>query len=188
MGSASPPDITQWLQAWSRGDPSALEKLAPLVYAELHRRARFFMGRERAGHSLQPTALIHEAYARLVKGADIRWEGRAHFFGIAARAMRQILVDHARQKLAAKRGGGWEKVTLDESVDLAAARDIDLLRLEEGLTRLSELDERAAKVVELRVFAGMHIREVAYVLGISRQTAYNDWSVAKMWLADAIMQ
>jgi RNA polymerase sigma factor (TIGR02999 family) len=181
VGSASPPDITQWLQAWSRGDPSALEKLAPLVYAELHRRARFFMGRERAGHSLQPTALIHEAYLRLVGSKPVEWEDRRHFYALSSRLMRQILVQHARAHRARKRGGGAVAVAFDEEW-MGGRPAPDLARLDEALGALAQMDERKSHVVELRFFGGFSAEATAEILGVSPQTVLRDWRLAKAWL------
>jgi RNA polymerase sigma-70 factor (ECF subfamily) len=141
------------------------------------------MRNERAGHTLQGTALVHEAYLRLVDDKAIDWQGRAHFFGIAARAMRQILVDHARGRAAAKRGGGLQRVELDDQMGLSGAHALDLLDLDRILTSLAEFDERMARVVEYRVFAGMSVEEVAHVLDVSVRTVHNDWRVAKLWLS-----
>jgi len=140
------------------------------------------MRRERKDHTLQPTALVNEAYLRLVDGSAVEWENRAHFFGIAARAMRQILIEHARRRSRAKRGGGWQRVTLD-GLQITAASDVELLDLEEALQQLEKNDERMARVVELRVFGGLKVDEVAHVLGISRRTVHEDWRVARLWLA-----
>ena len=161
----------------------ATNRLFSAVYGELRRLAGRFMQEERPGHSLQPTGLVHEAYLRLVRDDAIDWQSRAHFFGIAARAMRQILVDHARERAAAKRGGGLRQVTLDSGLGLTAADELDLLALDGIMTRLAAMDERMARVVEYRVFAGMSVEEVAHVLGVSVRTIHNDWRVAKMWLS-----
>ncbi len=162
---------------------AAADRVFELAYEELHRLASDRMRRERADHTIQPTALVHEAYLRLVDASKIDWQCRAHFFGIAARAMRQILIEHARRRGAAKREGGWERVTFDPELGLEATPDVKLLRLEEALTHLDEMDERMAKVVELRVFAGLKVKEVAQVLGVSPRAVDNDWSVAKMWFS-----
>ncbi len=153
------------------------------VFQELRRLAGDLMRRERVDHTLQSTALVNEAYLRLVDGTRIEWQNRAHFFGIAARAMRQILVDHARKRMASKRGGDLQRITFDDGVCLPDTHDVEILDLERALTRLSEMDERLGKVIELRVFAGMKAEEVAHVLGVSRRTVQGDWRVAKMWLA-----
>ena len=182
MGSASPHDVTRWLRAWSRGDESALAKLVPVVYEELHRRARFFMGRERAGHSLQPTALLHEAYLRLVGSRpSVDWQDRRHFYALAARLMRQVLVQHARRHRARKRGGGAVPVTFDETL-LARERAPDLVRLDEALQALAGTDDRKSRVVELRFFGGLSREETAGVLGVSEQTVQRDFRLAKAWL------
>lgn len=168
-------------------DPSraqeAANRLFQAVHGELRGLAGCLMRDERPGHTLQATALVHEAYIRLVDSKAVDWQSRAHFFGIAARAMRQILVDHARERAAAKRGGGLRQVTLDSRVGLAGVNELDLLDLDRILTRLAEKDERMSRVVEYRVFAGMSVEEVAHVLGVSVRTVHNDWRVAKMWLS-----
>lgn len=161
----------------------AADRLFEAVFGELRRLAGDLMRTERTGHTLQATALVNEAYIRLVDDTKIDWRNRAHFFGTAARAMRQILVDHARQRGAAKRGGGWQRVTLDDAVALTAGRDIEILDLDRVLTKLGEMDRRMARIVELRTFAGLSVEEVAQVLGVSIRTIHNDWRVAKMWLA-----
>jgi RNA polymerase sigma factor (TIGR02999 family) len=167
-----------------RGSPAdAGGRVFALVYNELHRMAGDLMRHEREGHTLQATALVHETYCRLVDQSRIDWKNRAHFFGIAARAMRQILVDHAREKLAAKRGGSWQRVTLDENLGIVARDEQELLEFHEVLERLSEMDKRMGEVVELRVFGGLTAEETAHVLGVSRRTVQEDWRVAKMWLA-----
>lgn len=181
MATASTHDVTGWLQAWGQGDESALEKLAPLVYAELHRRARRLMGRERAGHSLQPTALIHEAYLRLVGGAPPDAKDRGHFFALASRLMRQILVDHARTRGRRKRGGGAIAVTFDEAW-MGRAPEVDLVRLDEALRALAETDERKSRVVEMRYFGGLTAEQTAGVLNVSPQTVLRDFRLAKAWL------
>lgn len=162
---------------------AAADRVFELAYAELRRLASDLMRRERTDHTLRPTALVNEAYLRLVDDSRVEWQSRAHFFGIAARAMRQILVEHARRRGAAKRGGGRARVTLDSGIALSAAPDITLIRLDEILSKLADFDARMARIVELRVFAGMNVREVAHVLGVSSRTVDNDWSVAKMWVS-----
>ena len=182
MGSASPQSVTRWLQAWGRGDESALQKLVPLVYGELHRRARSFMRHERAGHSLQPTALIHEVYLRLVGSKPaVDWQDRRHFYALAARLMRQVLVQHSRAHRARKRGGGAPPVTFDETL-LARERAPDLVRLDEALRALALADDRKSRVVELRFFGGLSREEAAEVLGVSAQTVQRDFRLAKAWL------
>jgi RNA polymerase sigma factor (TIGR02999 family) len=179
MGSA-PQDVTQLLRAWSRGEASALEKLVPLVYADLRRRARRYMARERSDHSLQTTDLIHEAYLRLVGGKPVDWQNRSHFFALSARLMRQILVDHARSRGYRKRGGG-HRVELDEGM-VCGQLDWDLVQLDEALQALAEADARKARVVELRFFGGLNAQETAQVLDVSPQTVLRDWRLSKAWL------
>jgi RNA polymerase sigma factor (TIGR02999 family) len=164
-------------------DPEAAELLIPLLYAELRALAGKQMRSEREGHTLQPTALVHEAYMRMVGGQPVRWQDRAHFFAVAAGTMRRILVDHARRHGTAKRGGGGHRVTLHEGLVADDAGDVDVLALEEALVRLREVDERAARVVELRFFAGLEIEEAAEVLDVSGGTIKRDWRFAKAWLA-----
>ncbi len=181
MGSASPHDVTRWLRAWSRGDESALAKLVPLVYGELHRRARFFMGRERAGHSLQPTALIHEAYLRLMGSKPVDCRDRRHFYALASRLMRQVLVQHSRTHSARKRGGGAAPLAFDETL-VASEQAPDLVRLDEALQALAQTDDRKSRVVELRFFGGLSVEETADVLEVSAQTVQRDFRLAKAWL------
>jgi RNA polymerase sigma factor (TIGR02999 family) len=174
--------VTQMLLDWSRGDQEALDKLIPIVYGELRLRAARYLRRERPGHTLQTTALIHEAYLRLVEQRQVRWQNRAHFFAIAAQLMRRILVDHARQRDAAKRGGPDLRLTLDEAMAVSDERDVNLMALDEALTRLAEIDSRQSRVVELRYFSGLSIEETAEVLEVSPATVKLDWSMAKAWL------
>jgi RNA polymerase sigma factor (TIGR02999 family) len=177
------PGITALLIAWGDGRREALEHLMPVVYEDLRRMAAGYMRHEMAGHALQPTALVHEAYVRLVDQKQVKWRNRAHFFGVAASMMRRILVDHARKRRADKRGGDWERVTLAEH-ELAAepAREIDVLALHESLERLAMFDPQQARIVELRYFGGLTIEEAAEVLGISAATVVRDWTIAKAWL------
>lgn len=170
------------LSAQGDAAPPATGRLFDLVYDELRSLAGAYMRRERAEHTLQATALVHEAFLRLVDQTQIEWQNRAHFMGIAARAMRQTLIDHARRKSTEKRGGGWERVTLDEGAEVGSERGLDVIELDEALCRFAALDDRAARVVELRVFGGMTVEESAHVLGVSPRTVDNDWSVARMWL------
>ncbi len=180
-------EITQMLQEWSGGNQEALDALLPLVYAELHRQASRYLRRERAGHTLQTTALIHEAYLKLIDQREVSWQNRAHFFGIAAQAMRRILVDYARNRHREKRGGIGEDLPLDEAaLVVSEERSIDLVALDEALTRLAEFDERQARIVELRYFSGLTIEETAEVLRISPATVKSDWNVAKAWLRQEI--
>ena len=182
--------VTGLLQAWGAGDASALDALFPIVYDELRQRAGRVLGRERAGHTLQPTALVHEAYLRLVDQQRVQWEGRSQFFAIAARVMRRVLVDHARARLAGKRGAGAQHVTLIDArfdVDAASAavsvdEAVDLLALDDALQRLVAFDARKARLVELRYFAGLSIPEAAESLGVSQATVIRDWNVARRWL------
>ena len=178
------PEITLWLQQWSSGKEDALEALMPVVYAELHRQAANYLRRERVGHTLQATALINEVYLKLIDQREVNWKNRAHFFGIAAQAMRRILVDHARSRHRDKRGGNAENLPL-EAAEFATSPDgtsVDLIALDEALTRLGDLDERQSKIVELRFFSGMSVEETAEALGISPATVKNEWRTAKAWL------
>jgi len=180
--SNPPEDVTRLLLAWREGDENALARLIPVVYDELRRLAASYMRRERPDHTLQPTALLNEAYLRLIDQTRVAWQGRAHFFGIAARMMRRILMDHARQHKAAKRGSGGRKLPLDEALEEPMRQDLDLLALDEALTRLEELDPRQSRVVELRFFAGLEVTEVAEVLAVSPATVKREWAVARVWL------
>ena len=174
--------ITQLLVAWSDGDQSALDQLAPLIHSELHRLAHHYMRRERPGHLLQTSALINEAYVRLIDWKNVRLQNRAHFFGVAAQLMRRILVDFARDRNYLKRGGDTLHVSLTEATSFAVERSGDLVALDEALTSLAEMDERKARVVEMRFFAGLSVEEVADVLKVSKETVMRDWRLAKVWL------
>jgi RNA polymerase sigma factor (TIGR02999 family) len=178
----SPHEITHLLAEWSNGNQTALDKLYPLVYDELHRMANRYMNRERKDHTLQTTALINEAYVRLVDQKHVHWGNRAHFFAICAQIMRRILIDHARRHAYAKRGGGARKVSLDESAIIAPDPATDLLLLDEALKRLAEMDPRRGQVVELRYFGGLNNEEIAGVLKISENTVTRDWNMARAWL------
>lgn len=180
LSSGSKP-VTELLVRWRSGDESALENLLPLVYDELRRLARHYLASERTDHTLQSTALVHEAYLRLVDQAPLQIESRAHFFGIAARLMRQILVDHARGRRASKRGAGC-RITLDESADLSPKKDLDLVALDDALNELSRLDVQQARIVELRFFAGLSIEDTSQVLNISPATVKRNWANARLWL------
>ena len=182
MDAPGPDEVTRLLEELSNGKTGALEELLPLVQAELRRQAARYLRRERPNHTLQPTALVHEAFLRLIEQRDVRWQNRAHFFGIAAQAMRRILVDHARTHGRAKRGGGAPMVTLDEAVVAAEERSIDLLALDQALERLAVEDPRQAKVVELRFFGGLSVEETALVMDISPATIKREWTMAKAWL------
>jgi RNA polymerase sigma factor (TIGR02999 family) len=174
--------VTNLLAAWSGGDPVALERLMPLVERELHLLASRYLRRERPGHTLQTTALVHEAYLRLVDQRDVRWQSRAHFFGIAAQMMRRILVDHARRIAYARRGGGAAKVSLDEACVVSAERAAELVALDDALLALARLDGRKCRVVELRYFGGLSVEETAEVLGVSTDTVGRDWRAARAFL------
>lgn len=182
MQMRSPKEITQLLIAWGDGDPSALEELAPLVHSELHRLAHHYMSRERPGHTLQTSALINEAYIRLINWKDVRWQNRSHFFAVSAQLMRRILVDFARDRQYLKRGGGAVQVSLAEAAALTVERSHDLLALDEALTALTDLDPRKGQMVEMRFFGGLTVEEVAEVLKISEETVIRDWRFAKVWL------
>jgi RNA polymerase sigma factor (TIGR02999 family) len=178
----SPHEITQLLAEWSNGNQTALDKLYPLVYDELHKMANRYMNRERKDHTLQTTALINEAYVRLVDQKNVHWANRAHFFAISAQIMRRILIDHARGHAYAKRGGGAQKVSLDETAIVANDRASTMLLLDEALKRLAEMDPRRGQVVELRYFGGLNNEEIAGVLKISENTVTRDWNMARAWL------
>ena len=182
MQTQTAPRVTALLQAWSGGDRSALDQLVPLVHAELHRLARRYMRRERAGHTLQTTALIHEAYLRLVKVQGVNWQNRAHFFGISARVMRRVLVDFARERGYQKRNGGGRRVPLEEAFLVADAPDEDLVALDDALNALAEVDPRKSRAIELRCFGGLSIDEAALVLEVSPETVKRDCRLAKAWL------
>ena len=178
----SSPDVTALLGDWSRGNRTALGQLLPLVYAELRRVAARQLRSERPDHTLQPTALVHEAYMRLVDQRQVDWQNRAHFFGVAAQVMRRILVDHARRHGANKRGQGVRCVSMDEAQDVAAPNEIPVLALDHALDRLAKVDAELTRIVELRAFGGLTIEEAAHVLGVSPSTAKRDWRTAKAWL------
>jgi RNA polymerase sigma-70 factor (ECF subfamily) len=182
-GMASPQRVTALLDEWSRGDRAALDELIPLVEAELHRLARSHMRRERAGHTLQTTAVVNEAYIRLAEWEGVRWENRAHFFGIAAEIMRRIMIDHARRRQQLKRGGaGAVRVTLDEGALRTDERGAELLALDEALSELTEKYPRKGRVVELRYFGGLSVEEAAEVLRVDARTVKRDWTFARAWL------
>jgi RNA polymerase sigma factor (TIGR02999 family) len=177
-----PQNITELLAGYGRGDKEALDQLMPVVYEELRRQAARYLRREQAGHTLQTTALIHEAYVRLIDQRHVQWQNRAHFFGIAAQLMRRILVDHARTKKRVKRGGSDIRVSLGDANVSVKGQDLDIVALDEALQRLSEIDEQQSRVVELRFFSGLTVEETAEVMGISKATVKRDWSMAKAWL------
>ena len=181
-------NITQLLLQWRRGDPSALEELMPLVYEELRRLARHCMRGERSGHTLQTTALVNEAYLRLVNSSRVQWQDRAHFFAIASQLMRRVLVDEARKRRNRKRGGEYTRVTVGEVEISSQPRDFDLLALDKALAGLAEFAPRKGKVVELRFFGGLSIEETALVLGISTDIVKREWRTAKLWLLQELSQ
>jgi RNA polymerase sigma factor (TIGR02999 family) len=182
MDVSAPREVTGLLQAWGRGDEEALQKLMPLVYAQLHSAARHYMAGERPGHTLQSTALIHETYLRLVDIRRIKWQDRAHFLAICAQLMRRILIDFARSRSYQKRGGAGQPVNFDEALLVTAQPDANLLALHEALNRLEKVDERKSKVVELRFFGGLGVKETAEVMKVSADTVMRDWKLAKVWL------
>jgi RNA polymerase sigma-70 factor (ECF subfamily) len=175
-------EITQLLLAWSNGDKAALEELTPLVYAELHRLAERYMRREHAGHPLQTTALVNEAYVRLVDMRQVQWQNRAHFFGVAAQLMRHILVDFARARLRAERGGYKQQVSLEEAAVVSKERGADFIALDDALKSLAEIDPRKSRMVELRYFGGLSVEETAEALNISPRTVMREWNLARDWL------
>jgi RNA polymerase sigma factor (TIGR02999 family) len=182
MAADTPNDLTQLLHAWRKGDEAARNQLMSLVYDELRRLAGNYLRRERASHTLQPTALVHEAYLQLIDQSQVSWESRAHFFGAAARLMRRILVDHARAHNAEKRGGGEERLELNEAIGVPEQKDINLLALDDALSELARIDPQQSQIVELRYFGGLSIEETATVLNISPATVKREWSMAKVWL------
>jgi RNA polymerase sigma factor (TIGR02999 family) len=179
-------DVTQLLVAWGNGDQTARDQLMPLVYAELHRLAHRHIRKERPGHTLQTSALVNEAFLRLVDQREMHWQSRAHFFGIAAQMMRRILVDYARKRRFAKRGGNQLQVSLNEELLAAKQRSADVVLLDDALTQLAEVDDRKSKVVELKFFGGLSIEETAEALGVSPGTVMRDWTLAKAWLRRAM--
>jgi RNA polymerase sigma-70 factor (ECF subfamily) len=182
MQAQSSKEITRLLIAWSEGDQSALDRLAPLIHSELHRLAHHYMTRERPGHLLQTSALVNEAYLRLIDWKNVRWQNRAHFFGVAAQMMRRILVDLARERQSLKHGGGTLQVSLSKAASYVVHRNTDLVALDEALTALGEVDPRKVRIVEMRFFAGLTVDEVAGVLKVSKETVMRDWRLAKVWL------
>ena len=178
----SPQEVTQLLVAWRNGDQNARDELMPLVYQELHGLAHQYMSRERPGHTLQTSALVNEAFLRLADQRDVQWQNRAHFIGIAGQMMRRILVDYARNRGYAKRGGGAVQVSLDEELIVSNERTAAIVALDDALQKLAGLDERKSRLVELRFFGGLSIEETAEVLGVSPGTVMRDWTLAKAWL------
>ena len=183
MPTQPPPgEVTQLLRAWSDGEKSALERLIPLVEVELRRLARMYMSHERRGHTLQPTALVNEAFLRLTGAQRVRWQDRAHFLGISARLMRRVLVDHARSRGYRKRGGGAQLVTLNEGLVAVPEPAVDVVALDRALEKLAAVDPRQSRVIELRFFGGLSVEETAEVLHVSPDTVKRDWRLAKLWL------
>jgi RNA polymerase sigma factor (TIGR02999 family) len=184
MSEPASHEVTQLLLAWGGGDEEALNKLVPLIHAELHRLARHYMRQERGGHTLQTTALVNEAYLKLVdwRNQNVQWQNRAHFFGVSAQVMRHILVDHARANRYQKRGGGQVNLSLDEALTVSTEKSADLVALDDALKSLARIDERKARIVELRFFGGLSVDETAEVLKISPRTVMRDWSLAQAWL------
>jgi RNA polymerase sigma factor (TIGR02999 family) len=180
--TSSPHEVTQLLVDWSNGNQAALDKLMPLVYDELHRLAHQYMNRERPGHTLQTSGLVNEAYLRLFDQREVHWQNRAHFFGIAAQLMRRILVDYARSRHYAKRGGDARQVSFDEAVLVSPERATEVVALDDALKRLAVIDERKSQIVEFRFFGGLSIEETAEVLKVSPGTIMRDWTLAKAWL------
>jgi RNA polymerase sigma-70 factor (ECF subfamily) len=182
----SPHEVTQLLVAWSNGDQEVRDELMSVVYQELHRLAHHYMKRESPGHTLQTSALVNEAFLKLIDQRNVQWRNRAHFFGIAAQMMRRILVDYARQRRYAKRGGDAPQVTLNEELMVSDQRSADVVALDEALSELARFDDRKSKVVELRFFGGLSIEETAEVLAVSPGTVMRDWTLAKAWLQRAM--
>jgi RNA polymerase sigma factor (TIGR02999 family) len=184
--ASTPGAVTQWLLDWGRSDKRALDQMLPVLYEELHRLASHYLSREATGHTLQPTALVHEAYLRLVDQRRVDWRNRAQFLGLAANMMRRILVNHARDRAVQKRGGGAVAVSLSLVEAPAGRADVELIALEDALQRLAALDERKSKVVELKFFGGLTIEEIAEVLQISGATVEREWAFARAWLYEAV--
>ncbi|PWT95067.1 MAG: RNA polymerase subunit sigma-70 [Blastocatellia bacterium] len=180
--TSSTQQVTELLTAWSSGDQTARDRLIPLVYEELHRLAHRYMKRESPGHTLQTSALVNEAFVKLVDQRDVRWRNRAHFFGIAAQLMRRILVDHARGRQTAKRGGGVHAISFDDGLYVSEKRSAEVVAIHEALEQLTKFDQRKGQIVELRFFGGLSIDETAEVLGVSPGTVMRDWTLAKAWL------
>lgn len=176
------PEITRILKSWSGGNREAVDDLIPLVYDELHKVAAQYLRRQRSDHTLQPTALVNEAYLKLIDISNVNWQDRAHFFAVASQTMRHILVDHARAQAREKRGGGAQKLSLDEAISLSKEKEVDVLSLDEALHQLAAIDEQQSKIVELRFFGGLTVEETAVVLKISPATVKREWRIAKAWL------
>ncbi|MBC7912317.1 MAG: sigma-70 family RNA polymerase sigma factor [Pyrinomonadaceae bacterium] len=179
---SSPNEVTQLLKKLTEGNRNVLDELLPLIYDELRRVAAGYLRRERSGHTLQTTALVHEAYLRLVDQTQVQWQNRAHFFGVAAQMMRRILVDHARSHNAEKRGDGFHIISLDDNIDVSGERATELVALDDALKALADIDEQKSRIVELRFFGGLSVEETAEVLGVSAPTVKRQWRMAKAWL------
>ncbi len=188
MNSTSSNEVTQLLQAWGKGDKEALDKLLPIVYEELHRLAAGFMRKESPGHTLQTSALVNEAYIKLVDQKNVRWQNRAHFFGIAAQLMRRILVDHARRRARMKRGGGAQQLSLNEAAIVTTDNAEGFLSLDDALMRLAEMDAKKCRIVEMKIFCGLNTKEIAEVEKVSPSTIEREWRKAKAWLHREIQQ
>jgi RNA polymerase sigma factor (TIGR02999 family) len=188
MSVPSPKELSQLLVAWRGGDQTALDRLTPLVYEELRRLAKHYMRGERPGHTLQATALVNEAYMRLIDYKEMQWQNRAHFFAVAAQLMRRVLVDHARGRNYAKREGAQQRLSLSKADQVADKPDVDLAALDDALKTLAEMNEQQSRIVELRFFGGLTIEETAEVLGISHATVERDWAVARAWLRREIQR
>lgn len=186
MTTPSAHEVTQLLLDWSHGNQAALDRLTHLVDKELHRLAHHYMRRENHDHTLQTTALVNEAYLRLIDQRDVRWKNRAHFFALSGQLMRRILVDHARGRQSVKRGGRTQRMSLDEAMFISNERSVDLIALDEALDKLATIDARKSKIVEARFFAGLTVEETAEALHISPVTVMRDWSLAKAWLYDSL--
>ena len=186
MRPVQPAEVTELLRRWSGGDVAARESLVPLVYDELRRLARYYLASQRSDHTLQSTAIVHEAYLRLAGRGNVHWENRRHFFAVAAQLMRRILVDHARKRNAAKRGGAQLTLLVDEAVEPSSQRELDLVALDDALKALAELDERQSRIVELRFFGGLSIEDTSRLLEISPATVKREWSTARAWLYEEI--
>ncbi|MEW6738239.1 MAG: sigma-70 family RNA polymerase sigma factor [Acidobacteriota bacterium] len=180
--TSMPTDVTDMLIKWSNGDQSVHADLMTVIYDELRKRAKQYLARERPGNTLQATALVHEVYLRLIKQNQVRWQNRAHFFGVAAQMMRRILVDHARSRQAEKRGGDGYRLSIDEALEIPKQQDVQLIALDDALITLTQLDPRQSQIVELRFFGGLSVEETAEVLNISPVTVTREWRLAKMWL------
>ena len=188
MKTASSTEVTQWLVAWGDGDQAALSKLIPLVYQELHRMARRYMRRENPAHTLQTSGLVHEAYLKLVDQKNVRWQNRAHFFGVASQLMRRILVDHARKHARLKRGGAAQKLSLDEAAIVSKDRTAEFIALDHALLSLAEMDPNKSRIVEMKFFGGLDFEEIAEIEKVSSRTIRREWRKAKAWLQQEMQE